>query len=225
MGQDKPIRNPYYQAPAWKLWDVDPSPSSPSSSLRRGRWARSRHFPRRPGSTRRRARHQSAHHRRRHAGAPFLAFRKGDWPQRKYAGFWDDVYLSVDNNGTNPPTPHSWMPNTLSWEPKFGPYKFPSLNDQPMAIYGTFGATKEFGVNFTSQSTTGMGHDIANNGSALQFIEREMYSPTVYAAARPPTARTARPTTSSCRTCTRRWPRASSTRAGSPAARCGRWAR
>lgn len=174
--EDKPIRNPYYKAPAWKLWDADATPIESKRLIAPGQVGKvaplgeeARLYPDDAPATSQPATAAVT------PAASFLAFRKGDWPGRKYAGFWDDVYLSVDNNGTNPPTPHSWMPNTLSWNPKFGTYTFPSLNDQMMAIYGTFGGTREFGVNFTSQSTTGMGHDIANNGPMLQFIEREMY--------------------------------------------------
>ena len=177
MGEDKPIRNPYYKTPAWKLWDVDATPIENPRLIAPGQVGKiaplpeaTRLYPDDAPATSQPATAAVT------PAAPFLAFRKGDWPQRKSAGFWDDVYLSVDNNGTNPPTPHSWMPNTLSWNPKFGPYTFPSLNDQFMAIYGTFGVgTREMGVNFTSQSTTGMGHDIANRGPVLQNIEREMY--------------------------------------------------
>ena len=69
------------------------------------------------------------------------------------------------------------MPRASSWT-GFWDKALPSVDGKFMAIYCPQflgNPVDTFGVNFTSQSTTGMGHDIANNGPAVGAIERQMY--------------------------------------------------
>lgn len=168
FGADETIRNPYYRTPEWKLWHHDPAPVVSDKLIAPGQMGQlapppesARVWPDDPDPK-----------------APlgtFLAFRKTDWPERKYAGFWDDVYLSLDANDprAKPPTPHSWMPGVAAWTGKFG-NAVPPLSRAFMSIYGPR-SVGEFGVNFTSQSTTGMGNDIADCAPRLARIEQGMY--------------------------------------------------
>ena len=165
-GEEGTIRNPYYRAPEWKLWYTNTEPVVSGELIAPGQVGKLEPTPEAVRLYPDDADAQASPGR-------FLAFRKTDWPERKYFGFWDDVYLSLDNNGTTPPTPHSWVPNAASWNGRCS-NAVPHLASQFMAIYGPH-SVKPFGVNFTSQSTTGVGHDIANNGLAVGEIEREMY--------------------------------------------------
>lgn len=81
------------------------------------------------------------------------------------ASFWDDVYVSQDNN-------HSFIVD--SW-------KGPDGNAITGIIASMATATAQgpvaitHGANFTSQSTTGMGHDIANSLAVTVATERYFY--------------------------------------------------
>ena len=95
------------------------------------------------------------------------------------AGFWDDIHVSQDNF-------HARLPN--SWE--FDNCPTVSLNDQITSLkrpYFDFqikqaklespalDELKKIGANFTSQSTSGMGHDIANHPAHSLVTEAGFY--------------------------------------------------
>lgn len=93
------ILNPFYTAPAWKLWYEDATPPSGITPPLIVNWlfpddADTVSFPGR-----------------------FLSYRNTDWPRRRYAGFWYDVYSSWD---TNPGCsgPHSYI--QPAWSGGFG---------------------------------------------------------------------------------------------------------
>ena len=155
------ISNPYYANPTWKLWATDTTPVTDGTLVTPGQVGimsttnlTNMFYPDdivTPGK--------------------YLEYRKIDWGGRKYAGFWDDVYFSVDQNSGDT-QPHSWLPggyygdvtglNTI-W---FGSdWCFRGYKGNIQGDPGIDG----FGVNFTSQSTTMMGHDIANSGSNSQY--------------------------------------------------------
>lgn len=92
----------------------------------------------------------------------FLAYRDKDWPKRKYAGIWDDVYSNRDNG-------HSYI--KAGWSGEGG--NFVKIKDSIIHLKG--GNLHALGVNFTSQSTTGMGHDIANDEKRMTMLEKFFY--------------------------------------------------
>src|SRR3989339_114626 len=161
------IKNPYWPSdpPTWKMWNTNPTTVTDAALIAPGQVGKmaptavtNRLFPDdiiTPGK--------------------YLEYRTTDWAGRKYAGFWDDVYFSVDTNGGSPPTPHSWISSNYSGDALNNKWFNSSswLNGYG-ALYGDPGINK-FGVNFTSQSTTGMGHDRANSSSSTYDIERNFY--------------------------------------------------
>src|ERR1035437_1240749 len=119
------IKNPYYNPPQWKLWYRDSAPVASPALIKPGLVGEialppeaDRLFPDDPDKTK---------------PGVLVNFRKTDWPQRNSAGCCDDVYLSMDNNGTTPPSPHSWMPMCTTYN-KFG-QGVPDLTGRFMAIY------------------------------------------------------------------------------------------
>ncbi|MEI7904768.1 MAG: PKD domain-containing protein, partial [Candidatus Firestonebacteria bacterium] len=152
------ITNPYYTDPLWKLWDTDATPLTDVNLIAPGQIgsltvvpAGSRKYP-----------YDGA-------GSPgqYLFYKTGATP---YAGSWDDVYFSLDSNMPSSNTPHSYISTTY-----YGPnYQTNGNSTTADLITGYFASTggavtttdiKKFGVNYTSQSTTGMASDIANTGS------------------------------------------------------------
>ncbi|KAF0219889.1 MAG: HYR domain-containing [Geobacteraceae bacterium] len=142
----KTIENPYYLDPAWKLWYENPEPvgsiQPPALS--------NRLYPDDADTTANPGR--------------FLEFRKTDWPERKYAGFWYDVYSSRDSA-------HSYIRS--SWSGDFGNKVTLRPPDSHMHLVG--GDLMSSGANWTSQSTTLMGHDLANSQGNIYGLERSYY--------------------------------------------------
>ena len=162
-------QNPYWPAGGWKLWATDETTVADAAMKIPGQVGQmattaltSRHYP-----------DDTA------VSGKFLNYRAAEYGGRKYAGFWDDVYFSVDGNADG--TPHSYMAggywitgninstgfNANSW-----------LKGYKGNIQSDPGIDK-FGVNWTSQSTTMMGHDIANSGTDYQYgtlgVEKSWY--------------------------------------------------
>jgi len=159
---ETPIANPYWAAPVWKLWSRDPASVTSGTTVVAAPATTNRLYPDDADATAFPGR--------------FLAYRTNDWAERKYFGSWDDVYVSFDSNANG--TPHSWIRS--GWSGKAGnavnfagklmtahqPYRYDNV--------------KIFGMTFTSQSTTGMGHDIANSSSnsgpeCIPGIEKDWY--------------------------------------------------
>lgn len=145
------IKNPFYQMPEWKLWRLDESPVVIGSVKLTPPAASSRLYPIDIDAQ--------------HTKPGVLSFRRGDWPGRIYAGMWDDVYASFDNR-------HSYMPTT--WRDESG--NEISLLDQHMNLVYRFPRKprllRGLGLTFTSQSTTGMGHDLTDNFKEIDNTER-----------------------------------------------------
>ncbi len=139
------FRNPYYSATSWKLWFEDGTPVGGVTLPRSG----DIYSPQDPDPAR---------------PGLYMNYRKAG-AANNYAGFQDDVYVSQDNN-------HSFMPNTWT-----------GLNGNSISgiISGMVTATlvgpvaSTLGANFTSQSTTGMGHDIANFAAPVIANEQFYY--------------------------------------------------
>ena len=143
------IKNPYHKIPRWKLWYLDATPVNlPDNKIISPPKVKKRLYPDDadiklyPGR--------------------FLAYRNEDWPQRKYAGTWFDVYSSRDKGHSN--IKPIWKGD----------------HDNYVKIYNSVihlkgGPLHAMGANFTSQSTTGMGHDITNNEDRMSRLEKYFY--------------------------------------------------
>jgi hypothetical protein len=155
------IANPYWKEPVWKLWAQDETPVVGQGLTLTPPAATNRLYPdaaSAPGTGR------------------FLTVRTGDWVGRESAGFWDDVYICFDRNANG--TPHSWMRG--DWAGRDGnaidlTRRF--LTGHQPYYYGDI---HRAGATFTSQSTTGMGHDIANSAdrtgsNCIPVLERDWY--------------------------------------------------
>lgn len=144
------FNNPYHQKRLWKVWRLDSSPVNIGDGNTLTAPARElRLFPRDVPA----------------AGNPeiFLRYQPGPDPQGKYAGIWDDVYSNHDNR-------HSFIRD--AWSDARGN----ALSGLTKSIIHTIGGNPyEIGANFTSQSTTGMGHEITNNAQAMARIEQLFY--------------------------------------------------
>jgi len=147
LGAD--LMNPYHKKVHWKLWLLDPSPV---------KIAEDKIISLPPPEKRL---YPDDADEKKHPGR-FLAFRDRDWPDRKYAGFWMDVYSSRDRG-------HSYIIDT--WSGRDG--NSVSIRDSMIHLVG--GPIHQLGVNFTSQSTTGMGHDLANNERSMKQLEEYFY--------------------------------------------------
>ncbi|MDP3029150.1 MAG: PKD domain-containing protein [Deltaproteobacteria bacterium] len=143
------IKNPYYKTPIWKLWFLDSTPVSlPDNKILTPPSPDKRIYPDDVDTEK--------------CPGRFLAYRNNDWPGRKYAGIWDDVYSNRDNG-------HSYIRPIWSGE------NGDSVKIIDSIIHLKGGHPYEVGANFTSQSTTGMGHDITNNGSHMEQLEKFIY--------------------------------------------------
>ncbi|MCG2788389.1 MAG: PKD domain-containing protein [Actinomycetia bacterium] len=143
------IKNPYHKRPAWKLWFLDPTPVKLDNDkilalppLNKRIYPDDADTKKYPGS--------------------FLAYRNKDWPERKYAGIWDDVYSNRDKG-------HSYI--NPQWSGENG--NSVKIIDSIIHLKGEH--LYKAGANFTSQSTTGMGHDITNNGPRMEQLEKFIY--------------------------------------------------
>jgi hypothetical protein len=109
-------------------------------------------------------------------GKSFLSV---DAQQTNYAGWWDDVYVSQDNfHSSLPPkwTNDSGSEITLRGQVavlKRGFFEFEVRDGQLISPATT--ELKLLGATFTSQSTTGMGHEIVNTPIQMLVQEREFY--------------------------------------------------
>jgi hypothetical protein len=144
------IKNPFYSTPEWRLWHLDQQPVSTGDKVLIPLAARKRLLPVDPDPSA--------------PGDRFLAYRKGDWPGRKYAGIWDDVYASVDDR-------HSFMP--ADWSDGYGNSAILRGQHMDLVLSARTKSISELGLTFTSQSTTGMGHDLTDSFAEIDNLERQ----------------------------------------------------
>ncbi len=147
--QGSEIKNPYHKRPAWKLWFLDPTPVKLDNDKILA-----------PPPMKKRIYPDDADTKK-YPGR-FLAYRDKDWPGRKYAGIWDDVYSNRDKE-------HSYI------RPKWSGENGNSVKIIDSIIHVKGGHLYKVGANFTSQSTTGMGHAITNNGPRMEQQEKFIY--------------------------------------------------
>lgn len=147
FAQGDRIKNPYHAKPAWRVWRLNDDPVA----VRGGGFIEPpkgelRSFPRFKGEKTSKVR----------KFLEALAKRKKD-----AAGIWDDVYSSRDNG-------HSYLPEVL-------------VDSQGGALLVRNGMmhgknlSPSAGLTVSSQSTTGMGHDLVGNGETMRKIERLFY--------------------------------------------------
>jgi len=143
------IQNPFYSTPQWKLWHVDQAPVNTSQKQLIPTSIDKRLYP--------------TDVKQEQQGEKFLHLTQGDGLNRQYAGMWDDVYTSLDKR-------HSYLPKL--WQG--GHDNSVPLQDQVMHfVYSPIDQDlRKFGVNFTSQSTTGMGHNLADSYEEIRNLER-----------------------------------------------------
>lgn len=146
------IKNPFYQTPKWKIWRSDDRPVTIGPVTLSPPPASSRLYP--------------IDVDKRDLGQGFLTFHSGDWPGRRYAGMWDDVYASLDNR-------HSYIPK--QWRDESG--NEVQLSNQHMHLVYPLvrdpRLLQALGLNFTSQSTQGMGHDLTDSFEDIDHLERD----------------------------------------------------
>ncbi len=192
----EPVRNPYYKTRTWKLWTEDNSPITLKLP---------KLFPVKPEETKEASKGGEKNKktgRKKPKSKMVLTdlTLKSPVPEKiiypadpdprqntiyciygktdtgKYAGISDDVYFNLDKR-------HSFVRD--SWSDKEGNTVKGLKNSIVHAtdhLYGWPPKVKEFGrvlqaygVNFTSQSTTGIGHHITNTPSAMGWIETQFY--------------------------------------------------
>lgn len=143
------IKNPYYTTSQWKLWYSNSSSVVDTTLIAPGA----------VGQLTAPALDQRIYPTDETTGEQFVAYKKGDYAGRKYAGNWDDVYTSLD--GT-----HTWLYpvyyNGINSADISGSIMLAYLGD---LRYNQTPPLNKFGINFTSQSTTLMGSNIANGGN------------------------------------------------------------
>jgi hypothetical protein len=145
------IRNPYYSQTDWKLWNKDQTPVTYNSqTYELPAVPEDRLYPDLQASV--------------PWPGQFLAV---DSIVNELAGFWDDGYKSEDDAHTMLNT--SWSSGAASI----------NLTNQFLRLnIGDFGgnptANKTLGINFTSQSTTCMGHNLVEGGN-ISYNEQYYY--------------------------------------------------
>jgi len=156
-GDEELIQNPYHEKRLWRLWALDETPLT----YRHGNREITVQLP--PAEARLYPDDG--------VGESFLEYRDADWPERKYAGFWDDVYQSMDKG-------HSFIQNKWS----DGEGNSVEIRNAMITLRHRADVRK-FGVNFTSQSHASQGApqtDLANN---MIRTERDYYFQNVVRAA------------------------------------------
>ena len=149
----EPIRNPYYPTRQWKVWSLD-------EKAVEDRGIRGDDKTVKPPAVDQRiwlADPDPA------AVGQFMRWVAKDYEKRPYAGIWDDVYSSQDNA-------HSYIRAAWDYD------RTNAVNIAAGHIHFVGGMDlRALGVNFTSQSTTGMGHDLANTLAGVSSLEKDSY--------------------------------------------------
>ncbi|MGB7327417.1 MAG: PKD domain-containing protein [Rubripirellula sp.] len=153
--QDGQRINPYYAKRQWHVWSVDQPDGKKLPAEFELTVPSKRVFP---------------------DGDSFLSYSS---EPSAYAGCWDDVYVSQDNFHSviakqwNDDDGHVFKLDGQIPRLKRGTFSFGIRGNQILSPDSA--ELRLVGANFTSQSTTGMGHDIANNGIQMLVNEREFY--------------------------------------------------
>lgn len=151
MSSSTQIKNPFHKTAKWKLWRIDPRPVTIGATTLSPPPTGSRRYP--------------VDLETQGGDKEFLAFRGSDWQGHRYAGMWDDVYASFDSR-------HSYIP--ALWHDESG--NEVQLRGQHMhLIYGFSRDPRRLwalGLNFTSQSTSGMGHNLTDSFEDIDNLER-----------------------------------------------------
>ena len=145
------IKNPYFKTTEWKVWRDDDSPVKGITSLvREGKKKKPVEITlEAPAKS---ARVYPVDPPQKAGKGPYIAFKKSARASRKYAGMWDDVYSSW--SGLHGYVRPRWRAPDGSNVPVRGHIMdFVDVKQSAMM---------RAGVNFIHQSTTGMGHCIAN---------------------------------------------------------------
>ncbi len=143
-GAPRTIMNPYHAAPAWKLWAIDPSPVSIDKPHFKGTFG--------PPATELRT-------------YPMMGLRRGvldlilePLGHRPLAGFWDDVYMSLDSHHT-----------------RMGALKGQFIDAGAMRTAQDVQTLLQLGVNFTSQSYADRGRAIVDDTINNLDTERHFF--------------------------------------------------
>jgi len=147
------IRNPYHKTRQWKLWAQDPSPVKYRTNRGDEKTVQPPPEDRRLWPVEPPAREPGV----------FMVWKQGPEVDSPYAGIWDDAYSSRDNR-------HSYLRDGWNYDGAN------AVRIRDSVIHFVGGRDLHaLGVNFTSQSTTGMGHDIANSDQWMHQLERAYY--------------------------------------------------
>jgi len=149
------IKNPYFPAPVWKLWRQDESPVWLDLQFIKALDKKKRLYP----VTKKW--HEKV----------FIEYRPWTFFGTKTAGMWDDVYINLDKR-------HSYILHTWGQKPNRINFKnqFMHLSMPPSHQYGVRSSDLwKLGTNFTSQSTTHMGHDLTDSYEDILTLERNFY--------------------------------------------------
>ena len=144
-----PLRNPYHQAPRWKVWSLDPRPVTLKDKVIKPIPVEKRTFPRFINDPQNPNRF-----------IEFAVAKPGTTPES--AGLWDDVYLNSDRG-------HSRLWDR--WKDEYGN----SITIKDQIIKLKEGNPAQLGANFISVSTAKMGHDLANSKEKLAKLEEFYY--------------------------------------------------
>ncbi|MBL4762917.1 MAG: hypothetical protein JKY93_09500 [Gammaproteobacteria bacterium] len=149
------IKNPYFSQPLWKLWREDDTPAWLGLQILKSTPKEKRLYPVQNASD----------------SDSFLTFQKKSFFNKELAGMWDDVYLSLDNH-------HSYIRHVWGKRPNRIDFKnqFMHMTTKPGHQHGQgYADFWTLGVNFTSQSTTHMGHDLTDSYEDIEMLERNFY--------------------------------------------------
>lgn len=149
VASPKTIKNPFYRTAQWRLWHLDQQPVAAGEKILVPAPPADRLYPDNKAPS--------------PASSQFLIYRQGDWPERKYAGIWDDVYASLDGK-------HSYLP--VKWTDGQGNMVMLRGQHMDLVLSPETGSVSKLGLTFTSQSTTGMGHDLTDSQADIDTLER-----------------------------------------------------
>ena len=147
------IRNPYYKERAWKVWRLDDNPvEGVSHMVREGKEKKAVEVTLAPPEATKRI--YPVDPPPLSAAKPFFVFGPLPEASKTYAGIWDDVYSSW--SGLHGYVRNSWRAPDGSRVVIKGQFMhFVDVTNQKKHVLSA-------GVNFVHQSTTSMGHAIAN---------------------------------------------------------------
>lgn len=153
FAQSDAIKNPYFKEREWKVWSIDDLEDAPAELLFTK--PADRRFP-------------SDEAKLTLVEQPGLA-----------AGFWDDVYVSQDNfHSRIRPEWKDRSERRVSIRNQFPHLKRPYFSFElrgTQVLSPASAELKQLGATYVSQSTSGMGHDLADHPLRVLIHEREFY--------------------------------------------------